>query len=124
VVIYLDTNFLIGALDPLSLEQRRLREWVSRRRTIHVSSVAWAEFLCGPLRAADILLAGTIIGEPMPFSAEDGNTAAWLFNRGGRRRGSLLDCMIAAAAINARAALATSNVADFERFVDAGLELA
>jgi predicted nucleic acid-binding protein len=123
-VIYLDTNFLIGAIDPLSLEQRRIRDWVSRRRVIRISSVAWAEFLCGPVRAKDILLAGTLVGEPVPFSAEDGNTAAWLFNHSGRRRGSLLDCMIAAAAINASAALATNDVAHFERFVDAGLDLA
>jgi predicted nucleic acid-binding protein len=123
-VIYLDTNFLIGAIDPLSLEQRRIRDWVSRRRVIRISSVAWAEFLCGPVRAEDILLAGTLVGEPVPFSAEDGNTAAWLFNHSGRRRGSLLDCMIAAAAINASAALATNDVAHFERFVDAGLDLA
>ncbi|MFI5257702.1 MAG: PIN domain-containing protein [Gemmatimonadales bacterium] len=123
-MIYLDTNFLIGALDPLSLEQRRIREWVARRRIIRASSVAWAEFLCGPVRPEDIRLAGTIIGEPMPFAAGDGNTAAWLFNRSGRRRGTLLDCMIAAAAINASASLATNNVADFERFVESGLELA
>lgn len=123
-MIYLDTNFLIGALDPLSLEQRRIRDWVSRRRTIHASSVAWTEFLCGPVRVEDILLAGRIVGEPVPFSAVDGNTAAWLFNRSGRRRGSLVDCMIAAAAMNASAALATNDVAHFERFQDAGLELA
>lgn len=123
-MIFLDTNFLIGALDPLSLEQRRIHDWVRRRRAIHVSSVAWAEFLCGPVRAEDILLAGTLVGEPVPFSATDGNTAAWLFNHSGRRRGSLLDCMIAAAAINASAALATNDVAHFERFVDAGLDLA
>lgn len=123
-MIYLDTNFLIGALDPLSLEQRRLRGWMRSRRPVRASSIAWAEFLCGPLRPEDIQLAGTVIGEPVPFSAEDGNTAAWLFNRGGRRRGSLLDCMIAASAINASASLATNNIADFERFREAGLELA
>jgi len=47
-----------------------------------------------------------------------------LFNRAGRRRGSLLDCMIAAIALRAGAALATANQADFRRLRAAGLRLA
>lgn len=111
-------------LGPDSLDQRRLAEWGRRKRPIAASAVVWAEFLCGPVAAVDIVHAGTITGEPVPFTAADGNTAARLFNRGGRRRGSLRDCMIAASAINAGAALATHNVADFERFVREGLVIA
>ena len=122
--MHLDTNFLIDAIRTDSLAQRRLREWVRRDRAIAVSAVVWAEYLCGPVAALDIQRAGLIIGEPLPFTATDGNTAARLFNRGGRRTRSLRDCMIAAAAINAGAALVTHNVSDFERFVAEGLVLA
>jgi predicted nucleic acid-binding protein len=50
--------------------------------------------------------------------------SAQLFNATGRRRGSLLNCLVAAAAIEAGAALATENPRDFERFESAGLTLA
>lgn len=123
-VLHLDTNFLVAAIRADSLDQRRLREWIRRRRAIGASAIVWAEYLCGPVALMDIQRAGLIIGEPLPFTATDGNTAARLFNRGGRRPRSLRDCMIAAAAINAGAALVTHNVSDFEHFVDEGLELA
>jgi predicted nucleic acid-binding protein len=50
--------------------------------------------------------------------------AAHLFNDTGRRRGSLLDCLVAAAAIAAGAELATANPRAVERFRGAGLDLA
>ena len=41
----------------------------------------------------------------------------------GGRRGSLIDCMIAAAAIADSAPIATGNTSDFRRFEDSGLTL-
>lgn len=122
-MIHLDTNYLVGALVPGSLDQRRVREWLGRDH-VAASAIMWAEFLCGPVAHPDIIAAGTIVGEPVPFTAEDANTAARLFNRGGRRARSLRDCMIAAAAIGAGAVLATHNFRDFERFASEGLVLA
>ena len=52
----------------------------------------------------------------MPFGGDDAVRVAELFNQTGRRRGSLFDCMIAAAAIRANAILATGNRIDFKRF--------
>ena len=123
-VIHLDTSFLIRAMTPRSPEDRRLRGWLLAGEAIGISAVSWAEFLCGPVEAADVDLATRIVGEPVALLGADGRLAATLFNLAGRRRGSLADCMIAAVAIRAGAALATRNPADFRRFESGGLEIA
>jgi len=88
-----------------------------------MSAVGWAEFLCGPVEADDLVHVGRIIRDPVPFLEADGALSARLFNLGGRRRHSLLDCMIAAIALRLGAALATVNPSDFRRFEPAGLRL-
>ena len=75
-----------------------------------ISAVSWTEFLCGPVQGHAIELAARVVGEPVALLAVD--AAAKLFNLGGRRRGSLNDCMIAATALRANASLATTNPAD------------
>ncbi len=122
-MIHLDTSFLIHSLSRGSRADRQLREWLSLREPIAISTVGWAEFLCGPLPSADLALAARILGEPVPFVAADAALCADLFNLGGRRRGSLLDSMIAAVAVRADAALATTNPGDFRRFQTAGLRV-
>ena len=57
------------------------------------------------------------------YTSEDSEMTARLFNLGGRRRGTLADCMIAAVAIRAGASLATTNPADLRRFVPRSLTL-
>jgi predicted nucleic acid-binding protein len=123
-MIQLDTSFLIHALVPASSADAQLREWLAQQRPLGVSAVAWTEFLCGPVGPNEVALAQTLLGEPVPFTAEDSAQAARLFNLGGRRRGSLVDCMIAAAAMNRDAPLATANRGDFERLTAFGLTLA
>jgi predicted nucleic acid-binding protein len=122
-LIHLDTGFLIGALRRGSREDQRLRGWLAKGEFVGMSVVTWTEFLCGPVEAAGIDLAARIIDEPEPLVAGDALVAARLFNLGGRRRGSLTDCMIAAVAIRVGAELATTNAADFRRFEPAGLTL-
>lgn len=56
------------------------------------------------------------------FALEHGSVAALLFNRSGRRRGSLADCVIAATALGARADFATCNEAELHRFRDFGAQ--
>lgn len=80
-----------------------------------MSAVAWTEFLCGPLDVDELRVMAHIIGEPVPFTSGEGVRAAEIFNDTGCRRGSLTDCMIAASALNAGAALATANPGDFRR---------
>lgn len=123
-MIHLDTSFLIRALDAGSTQDRRLREWISEGEMLGMSAVAWTEFLCGPLHASLLALAEDLIGPRTGFTAGDAALAAHLFNESGRRRGSLLDCMIAASALGEGARIATVNVKDFRRFEAFGLQLA
>ena len=89
-----------------------------------MSSIAWGEYLCGPLNKEQRANSRQVVGDPLPFAEPDAELAAELFNLAGRRRRSLPDCQIAAVAIRFGAALATVNPADFARFTPAGLVLA
>lgn len=122
-MIQLDTSFLIRALIPESGEDGLLRRCLEDGTPLVMSAIAWTEFLCGPLRAPEIRLAAEIVGEVVPFGREEAAVAADLFNRSGRRRGSLVDCMVAAAAMSRDAELATANPADFRRLESHGLKL-
>jgi predicted nucleic acid-binding protein len=120
---HLDTDFLIRSLLPGTPEDRLLKKWVRTRDPIAVSAIAWTEFLCGPLESAQTELLADVVGDPIPYIGEDAALAARLFNRSGRRRGSLADCMIAATAIREDAVLATCNLADFRRLESHGLRI-
>jgi predicted nucleic acid-binding protein len=122
--VYLDTSFLIRALAAGTAEDRTLRTWLRAGRQVRISSIAWAEFLCGPLSAEERELARAIVGQPTPFSDEDAALAADLFNESGRRRRIFLDCLIAAAALRGHGELATSSPDDFEAFAERGLSIA
>ena len=123
-MIHLDTSFLVRALESGSPESERLRAWAEAGEVVRMSTVAWAEFLCGPLHGTELALAAEIVGWSRDFTSEHAATAARLFNESGRRRGRFVDCMIAAVAIADGAAVATTNEADFRRFESSGLELA
>lgn len=123
-VIHLDTSFLIRALARGTREERSLRQWLRAGEIVEIDAIAWTEFICGPLSMDVAGIAEQLLGEPVPFDAEAAAIAARLFNESGRRRGALMDCMIAAGAICRGAALATSNEADFRRLVPLGLLLA
>lgn len=123
-MILLDTSFLIRALVAGSAQDRQLRRWLAAREPIGISSIAWAEFLCGPVEATVISAVTRVVTVRLAFDERAAVLAARLFNESGRRRGSLADCMIAATAIQVQAALATANRSDFSRFHSAGLELA
>jgi predicted nucleic acid-binding protein len=120
-VILLDTSFLIGAFKPGSTQDAALRAWLGEGEEIAVSVIAWCEFLCGPIESRVVDLVSRIVPRRMGFAAEDAELAASLFNRAGRRRGSLTDCMIAATALRLGASLATEDADDFRRFEPIGL---
>lgn len=123
-MIHLDTNFLIDALVSGSAEELRLVGWLSAGKTLAISTVAWGEFLCGPLPSAAEALARQLLPDAANLERTDAETAAALFNATGRRSKSYADCCIAAVAIRSKAALATSNRADFLPMVPHGLVVA
>lgn len=100
-----------------------LRTWLFGGALLGIAAPAWAEFLCGPVTPAAADAALGLLQEPIPFAAAEAVLAARLFNESGRRRGSFVDCMIAATAIEAGARLATANAPDFRRFEPLGLQL-
>jgi predicted nucleic acid-binding protein len=123
-MIHLDTNFLIAALNPFTPEAQKLDSWTLAKESIGISSIAWTEFLCGPVTPEEVRSAAIYFPNPEAFQAQDAHVAADWFNQTGRRRGSLPDCMIAAVSHRVGARLATINVADFRVFVPFGLVLA
>ena len=123
-MIHLDASFLIRAIEPGSSEDRAITGWHDAGETFAISAVAWAEFMCGPLDQPELDVAAGIIRQYIDFTPAQAEIAAHLFNRSGRRRGLLADCMIAAAAMAEKAPIATGNVKDFRRFESEGLTLA
>lgn len=121
MVIHLDANFLIAVVGSdeaaRRLEERRSGDY------LNISVIAWSEFLCGPVAAAEMRHARAIVDHIETLGRLDAETAADLFNRTGRRLRSLRDCMIAAVAIRCDASLATLNLTDFRRFEAFGLKL-
>ena len=123
-MIHFDTNFLIQALVPGTTAEAQMQGWLGSGEDLGISTIAWAEFLCGPLNAQSRVLADQLFSKPEPFLQNDAEQAAQLFNQGGRRSRSLPDCMIAATAIRLGAKLATHNRTDFSDFQGRGLEVA
>jgi predicted nucleic acid-binding protein len=120
-MIHLDTSFLIRALVRGSDEDASLREWLAAGESLCMSAVAWTEFLCGPIGREASDLAKHVVSRRIDFSDRQAETAAELFNESGRRRGTLVDCMIAAAALADAAPIATTNPADFGRLRPSGV---
>jgi predicted nucleic acid-binding protein len=121
-LIHFDTSLLIRAINRNSGEDRQLRRWPQQRVPLGISTIGWTEFMCGPLDQRQLAQAAAIVGEPEPFTGQDAICAADLFNRSGRHRGSLMDCIIAAIAIRVGASIATANRADFRRFPNLHME--
>ncbi len=122
-MIHLDTNFLIRGLISGSPQNVQLRAWLTNGETVALSAIVWTEFLCGPVSSDHILMAEKLFANPEPFLPDDGRVAADWFNRSGRRRGTLSDCMIAAVAFRLGARFAAENKADFLPFVPWGFQL-
>jgi predicted nucleic acid-binding protein len=124
-MICLDANFLIGGVSESRPESRHLLAWAAAGETFCTAAPAWYEFLCGPVTPAQIeTMLAFLQGGIIPFSADQAQVAARLYNAAERPRRLRVDAMIAATAISRQAALATLNTTDFKHFTSHGLELA
>ena len=124
-MIHLDTNYLIGLLVKGSPEASDVGVWLAAGQNLAASSIAWTEFLNGPVTPLELARAEAVLqSRIVPFGKTEAALAAELFNKTGRRRGSRFDCLIAATAILAQAEAATANQGDFKVFVPHGLKLA
>lgn len=120
-----DTNVLIGLSDPshacFAYVERAIRSGV-RAST---SSVAWHEYVRGPLTDLDRSRVLRILeSRVLPLDRRSAERAAELYNATGRRRGSTADCLIAAIAIEHELELVTLNTRDFHLFEPMNLVLA
>ncbi len=123
-IIHLDTSFLIECFKHGSESSRRLDSFIRDGNAFEVSMMAWAEWLCGPLKPAEKGLAKELIGAIHPVTESQAELAAFLFNETDRRPRSLADCIIAACAMDQGVHLATNNLKHFKPFVAHGLKLA
>jgi len=124
VQILLDTNALIALSDPADAMFQALERAIRSGGRASTCSVAWHEYVRGPLLGADRERALRVIeSRVLPLERDSAEFAAELFNQTGRRRGSTADCLIAAAAVGQDAELLTRNRVDFEPFVSHGLRL-
>ena len=123
-MICLDTNYLIRMLIPETREANRVKKWLKHGETLTTSSIAWYEFLCGPVGAEEILTVRSCLqGGIVAFEEGQITEAARLFNATGRARRLRVDAMIAACAVIADIPLATDNKDDFSVFIKHGLIL-
>lgn len=123
--LHLDTNVLIAMASADTHLHQQVAEWSRQHRQFAASTMAWAEYCCGPVSArAREAWAAALDGQLLAVTPAIAEHAAQLFCDTGRRSRSLPDCLIAATALAYGAPLATFNRQDFAPFISHGLELA
>ena len=124
-MIHLDTNYLIGLLVKGSSQAQEVDRWLADGQILATSSIAWTEFLNGPVTPLEVTRVESILqSRIVSFGPAEAVLAADLFNKTGRRRGSRFDCLVASTAILAQAEVATANQSDFKVFLPHGVRLA
>ncbi|MDB2310937.1 PIN domain-containing protein [Opitutales bacterium] len=120
----LDTNALIALSDPHHKMFQAIEASLRRGARASTCSVAWHEYVGGPLLDKDQARALRVIESRMiALERRNAEMATELYNATGRRRGSTADCLIASVAIDTKAELMTLNTSDFKLFVPCGLLL-
>jgi predicted nucleic acid-binding protein len=122
-MICLDTNYLIRGIALETKEANHMAEWAQQGEILIVSSIAWYEFLCGPVSQSQIYVMKSFLTDVVPFDEIQAQEAARLFNMVKRNRRLRIDALIAALAITRNCPLATNNKTDFDEFTPHGLKL-
>ena len=123
-MILLDINYLIRALVDGTREAEQVSSWLDQGEELCTSSIAWYEFLSGPVDDDGVDLIRAVLQDRiLPFVADTAAEAARLFNAVGRVRRLRVDVMIAASSTMVGALLATENETDFRAFTAEGLRL-
>lgn len=93
-MIHLDTSFLIHALVPSTRADNRLRTWLRNGDALAISSIAWAEFLCGSIGSTEVDVVSGMFEEIAPYRRRFGADASPLQPRGPTARNPrrLHDC--------------------------------
>ena len=124
-MILLDTNYLIRALLETTFEAERVDHWLDQDEELCTASIAWYEFLSGPVDQEGIdLTRAMVCDRVLPFTGDVAAEAARLYDATGRIRWLRVDATLAATAIIADARLATENETNFRIFTSEGLRLA
>ena len=124
-MIVLDANYLISLPKSGSPEFAAVMAWHEEGERLATTSIAWSEFLSGPVTADDVADVRLLLeGGVLVFDEAAAEAAATLFNAIGRRRALRVDSMIAAVAILHEGRLASRNLSNFRLFVPHGLVLA
>lgn len=122
-MISFDTNYLIFALIPQTVEALAVEQWLKANESFCISTIAWYEFLCGSTAEDEKLALALLDGGILPFGEIEAQSAATKFRSLNKPRRLRVDAMIAATAIVANTSLATNNRKDFLPFVPHGLSL-
>jgi predicted nucleic acid-binding protein len=123
-VIHLNTNMLIDPVTSQSAQVIMVHRWVKNQIPLEVSVITWSEFFNSPhteeqKNAVHAVSRGGI----QPFTQVQAEFASRLFHMTGCKRGSHVDCVIAAAASCNHHPVATRHIAEFERFIPYGIKV-
>jgi predicted nucleic acid-binding protein len=120
----LDTNAMVALGDATHPIFTAVEREISHGARCSTNSVAWHEFVRGPLsESSKQRLLWILESRILPLDQEDAEIAALLFNRTGRKRASTADCLIAASALRRKQEIVTLNIDDFQPFIPFGLRL-
>ncbi len=122
--IHLDTNYLIEIHVEKSKSRAVLKSLLKEKVEFSISSIAWHEFLCGPLdREQKDNVLDLVQNRIVPLNSEMAEEASELFNLIGRKKGMKADCLIAATCICENSEFLSWNADDFKKFKPFGLML-
>jgi hypothetical protein len=86
-MIHLDANYLIGLLVKGSPQAQEVDGWLAGGQTLAASSIAWTEFLNGPVTPLEVTRVESVLqSRIVPFGRAEAALASALFNKTGLRR--------------------------------------